>query len=180
MESNFITDVLVIREDAEDPAHELFLKLQHAKKLTGIGLFTTGAILHLFKEHDLWQGRADSWKEFCASEAHSYGFAQTTIRLYKKYVLELQLPEEQLMKLMSQDYTTLDSARTVINKDNSEEWFHRLLTLGRDDLRKEIRRAKGKNEINQNNVDFVLAQYFNLLYDERQEFKRELAEREGA
>ena len=180
MNENFINEVLVVDESCEDPAHELFKRLQHAKKLTGIGIFTMGAILNLFKEHDLWKGRADSWKEFCASEAHSYSFAQTAIRLYHKYVVELSLPEEKLMKLMSRDYTSLDSAATVITEENCDDWLCKIQVLGRDDLRKEIRVAKGKTASDKDAIEIVLSFYFNLMYDDRQEFKRRLEERENS
>lgn len=180
MNDNFINKVLVVDEGCEDPAHELFKRLQTAKELTGRGIFMMGAILDLFKEHDLWKGRADSWKEFCASEAHSYSFAQTAIRLYHKYVVELSLSEDQLMKLMSRDYTSLDSAASVINKENRDEWLPKLQVLGRDDLRKEIRVAKGKSTSDKDAIEIVLSFYFNLMYDDRQEFKRRLEERENS
>ena len=179
MNKNFINKILVIEEGCEDPAHELFVRLQNAKRLTGIGIFTMGAILDLFKEHDLWKGRADSWKEFCASEAHSYSFAQTAIRLYHKYVVELDLPEDKLMRLMSSDYTSLDNAATVITEENCDDWLCKINVLGRDDLRKEIRVAKGKSAFDKDSVEIVLLSYFSLGYDERQEFKRRLEERES-
>ena len=180
MKMNFINKNLVVDQDCDDPAHELFERLQHAKRLTGIGIFTMGAILNLFKEHDLWEGRAESWKEFCASEAHSYSFAQTAIRLYHKYVVELSLTEDKLMKLMSSDYTSLDNAASVITEENCDDWLCKIDVLGRDDLRKEIRVAKGKSVFDKDAVEIVLLTYFALGYDERQEFKRRLEERENS
>ena len=175
-----IGDLLEIDSESENPSHDVYSKLQTAKEMIGSGIFAMGGLLCLMKEYDLWKGYADSWKEFCASEAHSYSFAQTAIRLYHKYVVELALPEEKLMRLMSRDYTSLDNAAAVITEENCDDWLNKLYVLGRDDLRKEIRVAKGKDAFNKDAVEIVLLSYFALGYDERQEFKRRLEERENS
>jgi hypothetical protein len=175
---NLIKELITINSETENPAHEAYTKLKTAKSMIGSGVFAMGGLLCLIREYDLWQGYADSWKEFCASEAHSYSFAQTAIRLYHKYVVELALPEDKLMELMSRDYTSLDNAATVITEDNCEDWLCKIKVLGRDDLRKEIRVAKGRDAFNKDSVEIVLLSYFSLMYDERQEFKRRLKERE--
>lgn len=169
--------ILTIDGDSENPSHEMYIKLQQAKKMAAMGIFATGAILHYMKEYDLWQGYADSWNEFCASEAHSYSFAHTAMRLYRKYVLELRLPEDTIDALMARDYTSLDAAAKVITEKNSEEWVGKLLTLSRQDITKEIRVTQGKDEIQQTEIDKVVILFFSLTYEEQQEALQRINER---
>lgn len=173
-----ISEIVKINPEAKDPAHELYGKLQYAKQVTGMGIFATGAILHAFKEFELWKGYADSWKEFCAAEANSYSYAQTTIRLYKKFMVELKLGEDVIEALAKRDYTLLDAASKLINPDNAQEWIPKLKTLGRKDIYKEIRTSSGEPEIRMDIVSRLASAYLNLEYEEKQEFHKKI-NREG-
>src|SRR3990172_9342054 len=93
-----------------DEGYTLYERLQEAKRMVGGGIFAIGSILSLFKNKELWKGYAETWAEFCASEAHSYAFAQTAIRIYEKYIVELDLPKGTIEELSARDYTALDKA----------------------------------------------------------------------
>ena len=81
-----ITAIAIV-EEGLDVGQVLVERLQGTKKMFGMGIFYSGAILHRFKEESLWRGRAESWKSFCESEFTSYGFAQVAIRIYEAYVM---------------------------------------------------------------------------------------------
>ena len=163
----------------EGTAHELYKKLQQSKQLVGAGIFGMGAVLSTMKKYDLWQGYASSWKEFCAAETPSYSHAQNCIRLYEKYVEELCLPEKTINKLLGRDYTCLGEVGKIITPENADEWVNKLLTLGRQDIIKEVRLAQGKEVLSQSDVDKIVLLYFSLAtYDERMEVKRIIAGRE--
>jgi len=115
----FLEEMLEVPEGSSaNVGHELYKKLQYAKKLTGMGIFAMGGILARIKHEGLWIGYAESWVEFCAAEAFSYSYAQTAVRTYDKYVVELALPEETIEKLAARDYTALDSATRSITPES--------------------------------------------------------------
>jgi hypothetical protein len=175
-----LKNLLTLNTESENPAHELYGKLRHAKNMVGAGIFGMGAILSTMKKYELWTGYAQSWREFCAAEAHSYSHAQNCIRLYDKYVGELKLSEDVIEQLICRDYTCLGEVCKVITVDDAEEWVHKLLTLGRQDIIKEVRSAQGKEEINKSEVDKIVLLYFSLAtWEERAEVKRIIEERES-
>lgn len=173
-----ITAIAVVDESL-DAGQVLLERLQGTKKMVGMGIFYSGAILHRIKEERLWEGRAESWPAFCESAFTSYGFAQVAIRIFKSYCLELQLPLPAIEQLAQRDYTSLDKAAGVITKENAEEWIPKLVELSRQDVIKEIRAGKGEPELSLDDVEKVVRAYRRLHQDERAEFHRRITEGKG-
>ena len=167
-----INDVLAVGENEADPAHILYVRLQKAKQVLGVGIFTMGALLHTFKEFELWVGYSENWEDFLDSEGISYNLGMTSIRLYQKYILELDLSEKDLREIAGRDYTSLDAVCKVINPDNADEWLPKILSLGRQDIKKEIRESQGKDPFSKSAVQKVFEAFCSLNGDEKQEFMR--------
>ena len=170
------TTQIAVVEENQDVGHTLYERLQHAKKMVGGGIFAIGGILSRFKREELWKGYADSWREFCASEAHSYSFAQTAIRIYEKYIVELALPEDTIDDLSGRDYTALDKACKIVTKKNKDEWIGKLITLARQDIVKEVSEAQGQETIDISAIDRLVAAFRKLDYEERGEFLKKISE----
>lgn len=169
-----IKEIVLVDKDEQNPAHILYERLQHTKRMVGMGLFSMGAILYYFKEHDLWKGYAEDWGQFCASESIPPTMGRLSIRIYKKYVLELGLEEKELALLAERDYTTLDNACKVITPENAEEWLPKIMTLGREDVGKEIREAQGREVFQSSEIDKVEAMFWKLNSDAKVEFRRRI------
>lgn len=173
-----ITAIALVDESL-DVGQVLIERLQGTKKMVGMGIFYSGAILHRIRDERLWEGRASSFEAFCEDEFNSYGFAMTAIRLYKAYVLKFQLPEPTIEMLAQRDYTSLDKAAAVITEENVEEWIPKLVELSRHDIVKEIREAKGEPPLSLDAVEKVVRAYRRLHQDERAEFHRRVTEGKG-
>jgi len=167
-----INDVLVVSDNESDPAHVLYKRLQQAKQVLGVGIFTMGALLYTFREYELWTGYAEGWPDFLASEGISYNLGMTSVRLYQKYILELELSEKELKEIAGRDYTALDAVCKVINQDNIDEWMPKILTLGRQDIKREIRESQGRDPFSKSAVQRVFEAFCGLNSDEKQEFMR--------
>jgi len=70
-----------------------------------------------------------------------YGTAMQLIRVYKKFVIELQLPKDEIMTI---DYYKLDTIVPVVNKQKYKDLLTEAKELTRIDLRKRIK-EKYKN-----------------------------------
>lgn len=173
-----ITAIAIV-DDSLDVGQVLLERLQGTKKMVGMGIFYSGAILHRIQQEKLWKGRAETFEAFCESEFTSYGFAMTAIRIFKSYCLELQLPLPTIEQLAQRDYTSLDKAAAVITRGNAEEWIPKLVELSRQDVVKEIRAEKGEPELSLDAVEKVVRSYRRLHQDERAEFHRRIMEGKG-
>lgn len=98
-----------------------------------------GSYLHLIRENALWKGLAENWEAFLAAENINAHAARQYITVAKKFILEMDLPEETLRKLAAAGITALEKASRVINQDNQAEIISALVDLSEKDAIQRIK-----------------------------------------
>jgi hypothetical protein len=108
------------------------------KKQTEIGFIMLGQYLHNIREQKLYEGQWDSFPEYLQDMNLPDGTASKLINIYKKFVLEFQIPEQRLID--AGGWTKIATLLPIVtNKEDAEEWIHKASVLSIRDLQKEIK-----------------------------------------
>lgn len=130
--SNVDEAALVGEGDDASEAEQNFEVLKQfwtTRSTFGLARIRMGAYLHLIRQHQLWRGVADSWDAFLAKENVQPNAARQYINVAKKFVFELDLPEETLAKLSLAGMTALEKAALAMSDANQAEVIQMLSAL---------------------------------------------------
>lgn len=151
----------------------------------GLNRIKLGAHLHLIKEHKLWKGLAETWEEFLATENINPNAARQYVSVAKKFVYELDLDDQILMKLGMAGISALEKAGRVINESNKDEMIAALTSLSeRDAIQRIIEISSGVESTNPQLPTFtvlkILKEYHGLPPDLQMDFRSRLGAHEDA
>lgn len=144
----------------------------------GVDRMQLGACLHLIKEHSLWRGRADSWEAFLADENLNPNAARQYIKVARKFIFDLDLPQETLRKLAAAGISALEKAAHVITAENQDAIIGSLTALSERDAVQRIIELSAQSDpaphLPTIRVLALLRQYHDLPPDLQLEFKQRL------
>lgn len=116
-------------------AFQLHQQLITLKKSIGLQFLNVGRVLWSLREGERWRAIEPdiSWEGYCLSPdvSISPSHARNLIRVYRKFVVELGLPEEALCDI---DPRKLTAIIPRISKENGEMMLERARSLSRMDL----------------------------------------------
>lgn len=99
----------------------------------GMARMRMGAFLHIIKSNKLWEGVAESFDAFIASENINPHAARQYMSVAKTFIFDMHLPEDVLSKLSIAGISALDKAGKVIGEDNRDEVVEILANLSERD-----------------------------------------------
>lgn len=146
----------------------------------GLNRIQLGAHLHLIKDHKLWQGIAESWDEFLASENINPNAARQYINVAKKFVFDLDLDDATLRKLSMAGISALEKAGKVINQSNQDDVIAALTSLSERDAVQRIidisSQAANSDtpSTSEMRVLRILKEYYDLPPDMQNDFRERL------
>lgn len=113
---------------------------------TSYAQFVLAERLHRIKEQKLWQSGYESFEDYCMElKLYNMGTISKLITVYKKFILEYQLPQE---KLAGVGYTVLYKAHSVIkSKEDAEEFVENATIWTGSDINREIASRKSGKDI---------------------------------
>lgn len=155
-----------------------------ARSHFGLYRIKLGAHLHIIKEHKLWKGISETWEAFLATENINPNAARQYINVAKKFVYEMDLDDEMLMKLAGAGISALEKAGRVINQENQEEMLAALVSLSeRDAIQRIIEISSAadtkKQDVPTLRVLKVLREYHDLPPDLQSDFRTRLQNNEA-
>lgn len=125
-------------EDRAQRIHLHYRMLKAAQKRFGLARFEMGVLLHLIKEEDLWQGKAESFKDLLQQERINETAARQYMRVARRLYFDLQFTDAEFEALVDVNMSTLDKACPLINQDNKDEMLAMLSTLEARDAKHEL------------------------------------------
>lgn len=162
----------------EESNYDIMKRFWKARTEFGLSRIQMGAFLHMIKTHRLWTGYAENWDSFLAKENVNPNAARQYMSVAKKFVFELDLPQQTLAKLSLAGITALEKAANTMSKENQEEVIAILDTLAERDaiqqlmeLAKEDEPVKDKPSLR---VLSILKQIYELPPDMQQQVKEKL------
>ena len=163
----------------------MYRRLLACKGNFGMQRLELGMLLELFRANPtMWQGRSQSFAAFLEEHHINGSGAYQWMRIARKLILDLRLPDETLRELSSASFSMLDAACRVINRDNVDEIVgivsilsERDARVALDELSKEIDDSAAPNNKDcssamPNEVKALLTKFRRLPDDYRIEFLR--------
>lgn len=124
----------------------MYRRLIACKSEFGMRRLELGMLLEIFRANpSMWEGRAQSFSAFLEGEHINSNGAYQWMRIARKLLLELRLPDETLRALASVSFSLLDIACRMIDHQNLDEVVSIVCTLNDRDARvalDEIRQDK--------------------------------------
>jgi hypothetical protein len=168
------TDTSALEEDVQ----ATFINEAYRKSRMDFGLarIKMGSYLHLIQENKLWEGRAESWAEFVASENLQPNAVRQYINVAKKFIFDMDLSDDVLAKLSLAGISALESAGKIINEQNKDEIISALTQLAEKDAVQRIiemssSSADKKNDSSNMRVLRLLKEFYGMPPDLQMEFK---------
>ena len=165
--------------EEEESNFDIMKQFWDARMHFGLSRIKLGSYLHLIKTHRLWKGFAESWEGFLAKENVNPNAARQYMAVSKKFVFELDLPQQTLSKLSLAGITALEKAANTMSKENQEEVIAILDTLAeRDAIQQLMEMAKEDDTVKDKpslRVLSILKQISELPPDMQQQVKEKLA-----
>lgn len=113
-------------------------KLIALKRSIGLHFLEVGKVLHEIREGGYWQNMEHSWEAYCLSPEVSISpsHARNLIRIYRRFVLELGVKEDDLADI---DPRKLTAIIPTVSKENAEDLLSSARTLSRMDLTRQLK-----------------------------------------
>lgn len=125
----------------------MYRRLIACKSEFGMRRLELGMLLELFRVNpSMWQGRALSFPAFLEEEHINSSGAYQWMRIARKLILELRLPDETLRALSSASFSLLDVACRTINHENVDEVVSIVSTLNDRDARVALDELRQDND----------------------------------
>ena len=100
----------------------MYRRLLACKSNFGMQRLELGMLLELFRANPtMWEGRSHSFSAFLEEHHINGSGAYQWMRIARKLILELRLPDETLRELSTASFSLLDAACRVINRENVDE-----------------------------------------------------------
>ena len=179
------SDVVLEAEEAEEAArnYEVLQQFWSSRTSFGLARIKMGAYLHLIKQHKLWRGVSESWDAFIARENVNPNAARQYMTVAKKFVFEMDLPEETLAKLSLAGITALERAANTMSEHNQEEVVTILSELTERDAIQRLLEMSDKEEQKANKPTLrvlrLLKEYHEMPPDLQAEFKGKIMKTES-
>lgn len=114
----------------------MYRRLLACKSNFGMQRLELGMLLELFRANPaMWQGRSHSFSAFLEEHHINGSGAYQWMRIARKLILELRLPDETLRELSTASFSLLDAACRIVNRENVDEIVSIVSLLGERDAR---------------------------------------------
>lgn len=114
----------------------MYRRLLTCKSNFGMQRLELGMLLELFRANPtMWEGRSHSFSAFLEEHHINGSGAYQWMRIARKLILDLRLPDETLRELSTASFSLLDAACRVINRENVDEIVGIVSVLGERDAR---------------------------------------------
>lgn len=115
---------------------ETLEQLRALQSATNTAFITTGELLYKIRTEKLWQQAYESYDDFLMELRMSKGTASKLAKIYKVFVLDANLPTEEVARA---SWSTLGAILPHITPSNAAEWLNKAILLSRTDILRELK-----------------------------------------
>lgn len=154
-------------EELAQSAQAMAILGQYRKSRLEFGMvrMRMGSYLTLIKDNKLWRGVAENWESFLAAENLNVHAARQYMAVARKYIFDMDLPEETLGKLSMAGIGALEKAGKVINDENQSDMIDVLTSLSEKDAIQRIIEMSGEDESSSDKPTLRVLKMLRDFYD---------------
>ena len=150
-----------VGQPTPDRGQEVYEAIQAVARDERLRYLELAALLTEAKDNRYWEGRAESWEEFCATPEISIpaGRARQLIRIHGTYVEGLGFDSEYLRQFSRDTLDRLHKHMKGATPERAENLLEQAAVLGQSDVKVFCRELSGSEVVETDRIQWALDKY---------------------